>query len=115
MPAWTHLIRFVAAEDGQVHLGQLVDISRDVGIESRDKREIKAFAINGDIFTGELTESVLTVDHVSLCTSFVIHVRNPVLTLLQQLLCPITREQCSYIRCLGLNYSDHAEVSDGFS
>ncbi|KAM0513706.1 hypothetical protein ACHAPE_007532 [Trichoderma viride] len=88
MPKWTHLIRFRAVEDGQVHLGQLVDTLRDVGIDCLNGVEVKAFLINGDILNGTVTDIVLTVDH---------------------LLSPVSREQCNYIRCLGLNYKDHAE------
>ena len=33
---------------------------------------------------------------------------------LPQLLCPVSKEDCNYIRCLGLNYSDHANES-GFA
>jgi hypothetical protein len=65
MPNWTHLIRFRAIEDGQVHLGQLVDTSRDVGIDCLNGVEVKAFLINGDIFNGTVTNNVFTVDHVS--------------------------------------------------
>jgi hypothetical protein len=32
--------------------------------------------------------------------------------LMQQLLSPVTPADCSYIRCLGLNYKDHAKVSN---
>ncbi|PKK48221.1 hypothetical protein CI102_7855 [Trichoderma harzianum] len=88
MPNWTHLIRFRAVEDGQVHLGQVIDTSRDVGIDCLNGVEVKAFLINGDIFNGTVTDNILTVDH---------------------LLSPVSREQCNYIRCLGLNYRDHAE------
>ncbi|PVH96297.1 5-carboxymethyl-2-hydroxymuconate isomerase [Periconia macrospinosa] len=91
MPPWTHLIRFVAIEDGQVHLGQLVDTSRDVGLESVNGVEIKAYLIVGDIFTGTVTDHIYTVS---------------------KLLSPVAREQCSYIRCLGLNYLDHAKEAN---
>lgn len=64
MVAWTHLIRFVAAEDSQIHLGQLVDPSRDVGIESYEGHEIKAYLINGSIFDGQITKHILTVKQV---------------------------------------------------
>ncbi|KAF4336947.1 bifunctional 4-hydroxyphenylacetate degradation enzyme [Fusarium beomiforme] len=63
MSTWTHLIRFRAKEDGQVHLGQLVDTSRDVGLDCVDGVEVKAFLINGDMYNGTVTEKVLTVDH----------------------------------------------------
>jgi len=88
MPSWTHLIRFIAVEDTRTHLGQLVDTSRDIGLDSVDGKEIKAYLINGSIFDGEVTEHIMTV---------------------KQLLSPVSREDCNYIRCLGLNYMDHAK------
>ncbi|KAF5615589.1 uncharacterized protein FTJAE_13291 [Fusarium tjaetaba] len=88
MSSWTHLIRFKAKEDGQVHLGQLVDSTRDIGLDYMDGVEIKAFLLNGDIYNGTVTEQVLTVDY---------------------LLAPVDQGQCNFIRCLGLNYRDHAE------
>lgn len=66
MPNWTHLIRFKAVEDGQVHLGQLVDTSRDVGLDSIQGTAIKAYLINGDAFNGVVADKVYTVNHVSL-------------------------------------------------
>ncbi|PYH95485.1 2-keto-4-pentenoate hydratase [Aspergillus ellipticus CBS 707.79] len=88
---WTHLIRFVAIEDSQVHLGQLVDPTRDVGQDSVDGIEIAAYLIEGTIFDGRVTKHILHV---------------------KQLLSPIAKEQCSYIRCLGLNYMDHANEAN---
>lgn len=64
MSTWTHLIRFVAVEDGHVHLGQLVDTTRDVGLDSVNSTEIKAFMVAGDIFNGTVTTHVLTVAKV---------------------------------------------------
>ncbi|KAF9887172.1 hypothetical protein FE257_010426 [Aspergillus nanangensis] len=87
MSAWTHLIRFIAIEDGQTHLGQLVDTSRDVGQDCVDGVPIKAFKVEGSILNGRVTDSVLLV---------------------QQILSPIEPTECSYIRCIGLNYKKHA-------
>lgn len=89
----THVIRFIANEDGREHLGQLVDTSRDVGLDSVEGRTITAYEINGSIFNGEVTQHTLTVKH---------------------LLSPVSREDCNFIRCLGLNYKDHAKVSKIF-
>ncbi|KAI9926892.1 hypothetical protein MW887_003991 [Aspergillus wentii] len=86
--SWTHLIRFLAVEDNQVHLGQLIDTTRDVGRDSVDSKSIGAFLINGSIFDGRVTNVIMHV---------------------KQLLSPITREECNYIRCLGLNFHDHAK------
>ncbi|KAK9423464.1 putative 5-carboxymethyl-2-hydroxymuconate isomerase [Seiridium unicorne] len=91
MPEWTHLVRFLAVEDDQVHLGQLVDTARDVGLDSVNGTEIKAHLINGDIFNGKVTSHVYTV---------------------KKLLSPVTKDQCSFIRCLGLNYLDHAKEAN---
>ncbi len=95
MPAWTHLIRFYAVEDSgqQIHLGQLVDPSRDVGVDSFEEKPIKAYRIAGEsIFddNAKPTTEILTV---------------------KQILAPVARGQCPYIRCIGMNYSSHANVS----
>lgn len=66
MPEWTHLIRFLAIEDDQVHLGQLVDTTRDAGLDTVNGIEIKAYLINGDIFNGKVTKHVYTVKKVSM-------------------------------------------------
>lgn len=93
---WTHLIRFVARQDGQVHLGQLVDTTRDVGLDSLASKTIQAYRIEGSIFdqdgaaAAKVTRDILTV---------------------KTLLSPIARDQCPYIRCIGMNYSGHAKVS----
>ncbi|CAI7613966.1 unnamed protein product [Penicillium viridicatum] len=91
MPSWTHLVRFIAVEDSQVHLGQLVNTTGDVGRDSVDGVEIAVKAIEGTIFDGRVTDEILHV---------------------KQLLAPVTQEQCSYIRCLGLNYIDHAQEAN---
>ncbi|KAL6245942.1 hypothetical protein RBB50_007095 [Rhinocladiella similis] len=83
----THIIRFIANEDNRVHLGQLVDTSRDVGLDTFEGKKVEAYLINGSIFTPEVTSIVYTV---------------------KQLLSPVSTEDCNYIRCLGLNYKDHA-------
>ncbi|KAG9788249.1 hypothetical protein KCU88_g1760, partial [Aureobasidium melanogenum] len=91
MPKATHIIRFIANEDNRIHLGQLVDTSRDVGLDSVEGKEIKAYLINGSIFAPEVTSHVYTV---------------------KQLLSPVSMEDCNYIRCLGLNYMDHAKEAN---
>jgi hypothetical protein len=65
MPSWTHLIRFIAVEDSQSHIGQLVDVESDVGLDAFEGKVIKAFLINGTIFDGFVTNTVLTVKYVS--------------------------------------------------
>lgn len=58
------MIRFVAAEDSLVHLGQLVDTSRDIGRDSVDGVEIEAYVIDGTIFDGHVTKDVMHVKQV---------------------------------------------------
>ena len=89
MAKWTHLVRFVAVEDRATHLGQPVDPSRDVGLDLLNSVETRAYLINGSIFGGEVTEIVMTVF---------------------QLLSAVSKEDCDYIRGIGMNYKDHAEV-----
>ncbi|KAH7024127.1 hypothetical protein EDB80DRAFT_558992 [Ilyonectria destructans] len=90
-PAWTHLIRFVAVEDGHVHLGQLEDCSIDAGIASFEGKKIRARVILGSIFDGVVTDKILTVS---------------------QLLSPISMREVPIIRCMGLNYHDHAKEAN---
>ncbi|THH21374.1 hypothetical protein EUX98_g8396 [Antrodiella citrinella] len=86
---WTRLIRFVATETAQVHIGEPVDSKLDIGIAYRQKKTIKAYEILGTALdaSAEVTNRVLTV---------------------KELLAPLSREQLGIVRCLGLNYSDHA-------
>ena len=64
MPFWTHLIRFVANEDHQIHIGQLVDTSRDIGLDTLEGKKVEAYEIIGSIFSGKITKNVLTVKYV---------------------------------------------------
>lgn len=64
MVSLTHLIHSVAVEDDQIHLGQLVDTTRDSGIDSGSGTGIRAYLINGDIFGGQVTQVVYTVKKV---------------------------------------------------
>jgi len=91
-PNWTHLIRFIAEEDKQIHLGQ-IDVSTypDVGIAAFEGKPIHAKLISGSIYDGVVTEKVMKV---------------------AQLLSPISIEQASVVRCLGLNYRDHAKEAN---
>jgi len=72
MPSsWTHLIRFIAQEDGQIHLGQ-VDSKKypDVGLATYEGKNVEAKLVTGSIFDGVVTERVYHVAQVccsSLC------------------------------------------------
>lgn len=102
---WTRLIRFIAAETSQVHIGQPIDPNLDgksllftsssltyvppVGLAAWNKQTIKAFEIVGSALdpAAQVTNTILTV---------------------KELLAPLSREELKIVRCLGLNYSDHA-------
>ena len=58
------MIRFVAEEDSQPHIGQLVDTSRDVGLDIFEGKPVRAYEIIGTMFDGEVTKTVLTVKYV---------------------------------------------------
>lgn len=91
-PSWTRLIRFVAVEDGLVHLGEVVgDAGLDVGLATFEKKTVRAKVVTGSIFDGVVTDKILTVS---------------------QLLSPIDKSEVPIIRCLGLNYHDHAKEAN---
>ncbi|KLO89203.1 bifunctional 4-hydroxyphenylacetate degradation enzyme [Fusarium fujikuroi] len=91
-PNWSHLVRFLAEEDGQVHLGQIDhEAWPDVGISLEKGQKIQAKLIQGCVFDGVVTERLLTV---------------------KELLAPLAKDQVPIIRCMGLNYRDHAKEAN---
>ncbi|KAF2179303.1 fumarylacetoacetate hydrolase domain-containing protein 2A [Zopfia rhizophila CBS 207.26] len=88
-PTWTHLIRFIAVEDGLIHLGQVDQTGEmmDVSLAVFEGKQIKARLVIGSLFDGVVTGKVMTVS---------------------QLLSPMSMSEVPLIRCLGLNYHDHA-------
>lgn len=90
--SWTHLIRFIAEEDGQIHLGQ-VDVAQypDVGLAMMNGEKVTAKLISGSAFDGTVTDRAM---HVA------------------RLLSPLSMDAVPVIRCLGLNYKDHAEEAN---
>lgn len=86
---WTRLIRFVALETSRVHIGEPVDASLDVGLAAHEGKTIKAYEIIGSALdpAAHVSKNILTV---------------------KQLLTPLAAEEIKVVRCLGLNYSDHA-------
>ncbi|CCL98258.1 uncharacterized protein FIBRA_00252 [Fibroporia radiculosa] len=87
---WTRLIRFVAAETNQIHLGEPVDSGLDVGLAFSQRKPVKAYEILGSAIdpAAQVTKNVLTV---------------------KELLAPLARHEVGgVVRCLGLNYADHA-------
>ena len=64
MSSWTHLVRFLAVEDNQIHLGQLIDTDQDVGRDSVDGKKIAVYLIDGTIFDGRVTKEIFHVRQV---------------------------------------------------
>lgn len=64
-PQWTHLIRFIAKEDGQIHLGQ-IDSAQfpDVGLAHFEGKDVSAKEVTGGLYDGAVTDRVLHVDKV---------------------------------------------------
>lgn len=61
-PTWTHLIRFVAEETGQIHLSQINATKYpDPGLTTVEIIKITAKEITGSIFNGVVTNKELTV------------------------------------------------------
>ncbi|KAL4812580.1 hypothetical protein BDW67DRAFT_178620 [Aspergillus spinulosporus] len=89
---WTRLIRFIAEEDGQTHLGE-VDATQypDIGLSVVNGERVAVRQVTGCIFDGIVTEKIL---HVA------------------RLLAPIDMEDVPLIRCMGLNYRDHAKEAN---
>ncbi|EAW15392.1 fumarylacetoacetate hydrolase family protein [Aspergillus fischeri NRRL 181] len=91
-PNWTHLVRFVAKEDNHIYLGQ-VDCRQwpDVGLAVFQGEQVKVQLVRGSIYDGVVTDTVLTI---------------------KRLLSPISMEEIPIVRCLGLNYRDHAREAN---
>lgn len=62
---WTHLVRFLAEEDGQVHLGQ-IDATKwpDVGLATYKGEKVEAKLVNGTIYDGQITDRVMHISKV---------------------------------------------------
>ncbi|KAB8214665.1 hypothetical protein BDV33DRAFT_195919 [Aspergillus novoparasiticus] len=91
-PNWAHLVRFISEEDGQTHLGE-VDPSKypDVGIAILNGERVAVKLVKESIFDGRVTDTTV---HIA------------------RLLAPIGIEEVPIIRCMGLNYRDHAKEAN---
>lgn len=67
-PNWTRLIRFVAEEDGHVHLGQVDAGIDDVGVAAVEGVPISAKLIQGSMYDGVVTDTTMTVKQVGFCS-----------------------------------------------
>ncbi|KIM19711.1 hypothetical protein M408DRAFT_334300 [Serendipita vermifera MAFF 305830] len=89
---WTRLVRFKAHGHGdRIFLGQPVDPSIDVGLALHSGQPVDVYQISG---TSALDNSaVVTTNKLQIA----------------KLLTPLSQEETPLVRCLGLNYLDHAE------
>lgn len=62
---WTHLVRFIAEEDNQIHLGN-VDASKypDVGLSTFKGEKVAVSLVAGSAFYGTVTDKVMHVKQV---------------------------------------------------
>jgi hypothetical protein len=63
-PTWSRLIRFVAEEDGHIHLGQVGEDILDVGIAAFEGIPISAKLIEGSLYDGVVSDTTMTVKQV---------------------------------------------------
>lgn len=89
MSSWNRLVRFVAQEDGKTYQGEPQypkdDASFDIGTQYEG---VKVKVIDGDIYTdAKVTDQVKTI---------------------KKLLSPVSKEQITMFRCVGLNYVKHS-------
>jgi hypothetical protein len=88
---WTHLIRFIAEEDGQIHYGDAIvpDDDFDIGLPD-NAHALKARLIEGNPLS---PSCIVTKTQLSL----------------QRLLGPLTKDSVPAVRCIGGNYKTHRE------
>jgi 2-keto-4-pentenoate hydratase/2-oxohepta-3-ene-1,7-dioic acid hydratase in catechol pathway len=107
---WTHLVRFIAEEDGQIHLGN-VDATKypDVGLSTFKGEKVAVNLVTGSAFSGTVTDKVMHIARVCI-------LRTPTftwaLTRILKLLAPLSAKEVPIIRCMGLNYKDHAKEAN---
>jgi 2-keto-4-pentenoate hydratase/2-oxohepta-3-ene-1,7-dioic acid hydratase in catechol pathway len=110
LPSWTNLCRFVAKEDGQIHLGE-VDANRwpDLGLSIYNGEQVDVKLVTGSIFDGSVTDTVMTISTVSQGVRNEYADPSKTDSSYVQLLSPIDISEVPIIRCLGLNYYEAAK------
>ncbi|KZT53795.1 putative mitochondrion protein [Calocera cornea HHB12733] len=88
--AWSRLVRFVPKSGSTPLLGEPVDPAQDVGLATYKGEEVKVAVYSGSsvLSPGEKTGQVEVVE---------------------RLLSPLAQEEVGTIRCIGLNYTKHAQ------
>ncbi|TDZ13603.1 Fumarylacetoacetate hydrolase domain-containing protein 2 [Colletotrichum spinosum] len=91
LPSFKRLVRFVPRDDAnKILIGEPESDSVDVGAALRDGKEVKAVVWSGSsvLGPGEKTEQRAVIDRI---------------------LSPVSAEEVGTIRCIGLNYVQHAK------
>ncbi|KAF2013947.1 fumarylacetoacetate hydrolase [Aaosphaeria arxii CBS 175.79] len=88
---WSRLVRFVAVEDNAEHIGEPTEAGIDVGAALASSQEVRVRSFSG--------KSVL--DPTAAPTSTILTI--------QTLLSPLSKAEVGTIRCIGLNYRNHAK------
>lgn len=89
-PTWKRLVRFTSLSNpDKVLIGQPVDESVDVGLATREGKEVEVDIWSGTsvLSPGESTGTTAVIDKV---------------------LSPLTQVEAGTVRCIGLNYKQHA-------
>ncbi|CAG8972996.1 hypothetical protein HYALB_00007843 [Hymenoscyphus albidus] len=89
IPTWGRLVRFIATDNAQ-YCGEPVDPEIDVGLAILAKQEVLVKVLD--------TKSALDIP-----ASFTGEVKT-----IKELLSPVSAQEVGTIRCIGLNYKDHA-------
>ncbi|CAO1616161.1 unnamed protein product [Sympodiomycopsis kandeliae] len=87
---WSRFVRFIAQEDGQEHMGEPID--KEVNVADTTTGPIKVTELLGPTpWEAQRSDQTLTI---------------------KQILCPLKPNEVNTIRCIGLNYSDHAKEAN---
>ncbi|OBT95692.2 hypothetical protein VE01_06517 [Pseudogymnoascus verrucosus] len=89
LPIWNRFVRFIG-EDGNEYCGEPVDSELDVGLAMEQNEPVMVKLLNG----------ISALDFDVIFTGRVVRAR--------EILTPITPAEAGTIRCIGLNYTDHA-------
>ncbi|KAI0128269.1 fumarylacetoacetate hydrolase [Xylariales sp. AK1849] len=88
---WERLVRFLAREDGREYIGEPVDQDLDIGaaLASSQTVSVLVFSVNSALdLSAEPSSTTLTIE---------------------KLLPPLSKSEVGTIRCIGLNYRNHAK------
>lgn len=62
---WTHLVGFLAEEDGQIHLGQVdISVCLDLGLALYNGEKVGARLVTGSVVDGRVTDKTMMISKV---------------------------------------------------